>query len=160
MLISFPARLTSIYKASVIKNAILVFAFWNGPFICYLEWLFMVHLFRTSFYSQDMSYVFHLGCLAGDRPQKKIDFESSSEVPKMLGSLKCKYEDCIFIWERLLTYPALRGCVGVHNIVSWPPVVPLNIFVIFHKMTNCLEICIGLRGLHSHNIINRMHLHA
>ncbi len=28
----------------------------------------------------------------------------------------------------------LRGCVGVHNIISWTPVIPLNIFVIFHKI--------------------------
>ncbi len=28
----------------------------------------------------------------------------------------------------------LRGCVGVHNILSWPPLVPLNTFVIFHKI--------------------------
>ena len=34
-------------------------------------------------------------------PRKKFGHESSFEVCKMLGCLKCKYENCIFIRERL-----------------------------------------------------------
>ncbi len=34
-------------------------------------------------------------------PQKKFSRESSSEVRKILGCLKCKYENCIFIQEHL-----------------------------------------------------------
>ncbi len=45
---------------------------------------------------------FHLGCLGGDRPHKQIDRESSSEVCKILGCLNRKYENCIFIRQRLL----------------------------------------------------------
>ncbi len=33
--------------------------------------------------------------------RKKFDRESSSEVRKMFGRLKCNYENCIFIRERL-----------------------------------------------------------
>ena len=33
--------------------------------------------------------------------RKKFDNESSSEVRKMLGCFKCKYENCIFIFRRL-----------------------------------------------------------
>ncbi len=34
-------------------------------------------------------------------PRNKFGHESLSEVRKMLGCLKCNYENCIFIWERL-----------------------------------------------------------
>ena len=37
-----------------------------------------------------------------NRPQRKIDAESLSEVRKILGCLKCKYADCIFIRQRLI----------------------------------------------------------
>ncbi len=40
--------------------------------------------------------LFHLGRLGGDS-RKKFNRKSSSEVRKMLGCLKCKYENCIFI---------------------------------------------------------------
>ncbi len=53
------------------------------------------NILRTSY------ELFHLGCLGGDRPHKKFGRESSSEVRKMLGCLKCKYQNCIFIRERL-----------------------------------------------------------
>ncbi len=63
------------------------------------------------------------------------------------------------LWTMLIQIiQPLRGCVVVHSIVSWPSVVPLNIFVIFHqihlKETFTFFIClcntvIGLRGLHT-----------
>ncbi len=50
------------------------------------------------------NWLFHLGRLGGDRLQKKFDRESSSEVRKMLGCPKCKYENCIFICRRLTVW--------------------------------------------------------
>ncbi len=47
---------------------------------------------------------FILGVLGGgDIPQKKIDCESSFEVLKMLGCLKCNYENCILFRESFTT---------------------------------------------------------
>ncbi len=43
-----------------------------------------------------LNWLFHPGRLRDDRLQKKIDCESSSERRKVLGCLKCKYENCIF----------------------------------------------------------------
>ncbi len=48
---------------------------------------------------------FYIGRLWGDRLQKKFDRESSFEVRKMLGCLKCKYKNWIFIFRRLLYTP-------------------------------------------------------
>ncbi len=42
--------------------------------------------------------------------RKKFDRESSSEVRKMLGCLKCKYENCIFICRRLSGF-----CTSLRN---------------------------------------------
>ena len=72
----------TILKASANKIKILVFFIWNGPCICYLEWLFMVHLSRTT-------------------PEKKFGRESSSEVRKMLGCSNQNYENFDFICRRL-----------------------------------------------------------
>ncbi len=36
--------------------------------------------------------------------RKKLDHKNSSEVGKMLGCLKCKYENCIFIFQWLKGY--------------------------------------------------------
>ncbi len=71
-------------KAPANKIKILVSFIWNGPCICYLEWLFVVHLFWTTF---------HLGCLGGHNPKY--------EVRKMLGCSNKKYENSDFIRRRL-----------------------------------------------------------
>ncbi len=39
-------------KASANKIKILIILIWNGPCIFYLEWLFVVHLFRKTYHSQ------------------------------------------------------------------------------------------------------------
>ena len=97
---------SSICKASAIKNAILVFAFWNGPFICYLERLFMAPS------SPDKL------------SRKKFDRECSSEVCKMFGCLKRKFENCIFIRERLMyiicIYIPLNVAIRVHACLYMP----------------------------------------
>ena len=59
-------------KASANKIAILVFAIWNGPCICYLEWLFVVHLFLTTYQSQDISDV-KCSCWSGLGNLEKLD---------------------------------------------------------------------------------------
>ena len=61
-------------KASANKNAILVFAIWNGPF-----------------------------------------FATQNDC-KMLGSLKCKYENCIFIRERLTLYDVYGQSIALQGI--------------------------------------------
>ncbi len=50
--------------------------------------------------------LFHFARLEDDRLKKKIDCESSSEVRKMWGCLKGKYENCIFIFRHfnIITY--------------------------------------------------------
>ncbi len=46
---------------------------------------------------------------------KKFDRESSSEVCKMWGCLKCKYENCIFIfWRLTCTGSTDNGCRFIH----------------------------------------------
>ncbi len=49
--------------------------------------------------------------------RKKFDRKSSSEVRKMLGCLKCKYENCIFICRRLTM--SFRRCTEGYRI--WRP---------------------------------------
>ncbi len=50
----------------------------------------------------DRTNFFISGGLEVIDPRKKIGRESSSEIRKMLGCLKYKYENCIFIRERLV----------------------------------------------------------
>ena len=74
-------------KASANKNAILVFAFWNGPSTCNLEWLFMVHLFLTTYHSQDISDV-KCWCWSGLGNLEKLDpwFRRGSVDSVMISS--------------------------------------------------------------------------
>ena len=51
---------------------------------------------RTNFFISGL-----LGVIMVIDPRKKIGHEGSSEVCKILGCLKCNYENCIFIRERL-----------------------------------------------------------
>ncbi len=49
------------------------------------------------------SNFFFSGVLGVIDPRTKFDRKSSSEVHKMLGCLKCKYENCIFIREHFFS---------------------------------------------------------
>ncbi len=51
--------------------------------------------------------------------RKKIDRESSSEVHKMWGCLKCKYENCIFIFWRLSSFTDTIVALMTVFIVEW-----------------------------------------
>ncbi len=77
---------------------------------------------------------FHLGRLGGDRLQEKIDRESSSEVGKMLGCLKCKYESCIFICRCLITLPTQATSDFLTHLSTC------------HFWTGTLQICPFLTG--------------
>ncbi len=54
-----------------------------------------------NFRSRIFSGVYHPQDTRDETQEKKSAAKSSSEVRKMLGCLKCNYENCIFIWERL-----------------------------------------------------------
>ena len=52
------------------------------------------------------------------KKKKEFGLESPSEVHKMLGCLKCKYDNCIFIFRRL--YKKLRTFLAIDGvIISW-----------------------------------------
>ncbi len=51
--------------------------------------------------------------LSKPRPQEKFDRKSSSKVRKMLGCLKCKYADCIFIcWHLFNSLRSVQNELG------------------------------------------------
>ncbi len=82
-------------KASVIKDAILVFAFQTHQHLRYLGWTFL-HFITSK--SLEMEKCFDSDVLGLIDSIKKFDRDTSSEVHevcKMLGCLKCKYENCI-----------------------------------------------------------------
>ncbi len=56
-------------------------------------------------------HIFISGVLGVIDPRKKYGRESSSEVRKMMGCLKCKYENCIFLSENAF----IQVCNGSFN---------------------------------------------
>ena len=77
-----------------------------------------------------LNWLFYVGRLGDDRLQKILDRESSSEVRKMLRCLKCKYENCIFIFRCLYNIQE-KFCVEFQD---WPRLIQADTFWISNTL--------------------------
>ena len=98
-------------KASLNKIKIRVFFIWTPQHFTYFGWTFAVEFFSGVYHPQDpQEEKVHLGCLGGDRPQKKI--WPQKYVKCWVVQIKKKTRILILFADALCTFNYYQRCTS------------------------------------------------